>query len=229
MQEKTLLKIDWATHEAAKYACENWHYSKCLPPSKSVKIGAWENNRFIGVVVFGVGATNSLLKPYNLEQNEGCELVRLALTKHETPVSRIMSIAIRFLKKANPGLRLIVSFADPEEGHIGSIYQATNWLYCGRTEDCKYPVVNGVVTHPRQMSRLVKRDGLKRNSVNYVLKRGKYRYLMPLDKKMSEQIKKISEPYPKRASGVEADTSTFQVEEGGASPTDALQLNNESI
>jgi hypothetical protein len=34
MPVKPELKIDWASHEAAKYACENWHYSKCLPAGK---------------------------------------------------------------------------------------------------------------------------------------------------------------------------------------------------
>ena len=43
------LKIDWATHKAAKYACENWHYSKCLPSGKTVKLGVWEDNNFIGI------------------------------------------------------------------------------------------------------------------------------------------------------------------------------------
>lgn len=49
------LKIDWATYAAAKYACENWHYSKSIPKSKLVKIGAWEDGSFIGVVIFLMG------------------------------------------------------------------------------------------------------------------------------------------------------------------------------
>ena len=55
MQEKPKLKVDWATHEAAKHSCVNWHYSKCLPAGKLVKIGAWENSKFIGVVIFSRG------------------------------------------------------------------------------------------------------------------------------------------------------------------------------
>jgi hypothetical protein len=34
---KAILKLDWCSHEAAKYACENWHYSKCVPNQKTVK------------------------------------------------------------------------------------------------------------------------------------------------------------------------------------------------
>lgn len=32
------LKVDWATHEAAKFSCENFHYSRSLPAGKSVKV-----------------------------------------------------------------------------------------------------------------------------------------------------------------------------------------------
>ena len=30
MSSKPVLRIDWATHEAARYACEKWHYSRCV-------------------------------------------------------------------------------------------------------------------------------------------------------------------------------------------------------
>ena len=80
---KTNLKISWATFESTKYACLNWHYSKCVPVGKLVKIGAWEDNKFIGVVLFGRGANQHLGKPYNLEQTECVELVRIALNRHK--------------------------------------------------------------------------------------------------------------------------------------------------
>ena len=125
------LKIDWATHEAAKYAVENWHYSKSIPKSKLVKIGVWENQKFIGVVIFSSGATPNLGSPYGLTQRECVELSRVALNKHFTPVSRILSIALKFLVNVNPKLRLVVSFADRDQSHHGGIYQATNWIYDG--------------------------------------------------------------------------------------------------
>jgi len=108
MQENLKLKIDWASHEAASYACLNWHYSKRMPRFKLVKIGAWENDKFIGVVLFGWGATQDLVKPYGLKMTQGCELTRIALKEHKSPVSKIMALAIKFLKKSNPGIRLIV-------------------------------------------------------------------------------------------------------------------------
>jgi hypothetical protein len=146
------LKIAWATHESSKYACENWHYSKTLPLPPIVKIGVWENKKFIGVVLFSRGASPDLLKPYGLLQIDGCELTRVALNKHETPVSRIISIAIKFLKKHCPNLKLIVSFADTSKGHHGGIYQAGNWVYCGQSSPSTEYWKEGKRWHPRQLS-----------------------------------------------------------------------------
>ena len=50
------LHLDWCSYEAAKYAVEHWHYSHSLPIGKLVKIGVWEDDQFIGAVVFGYGA-----------------------------------------------------------------------------------------------------------------------------------------------------------------------------
>jgi len=201
---KADLKIDWATHAAAKYACENWHYSKCVPKSKLSKVGAWEDGKFIGVVIYGSGATPNLGKPYGLEQDQCIELVRIALTKHATPVSRIAAIANKWMHNANSGLRLIVSFADTTQGHHGGIYQAGNWIYSGQGNAAKFYMIHGRLTHPRTLGSagLVQNlDGARRRDPNasVVTVAGKHRYLMPLDAEMRERILPLSKPYPKRA------------------------------
>lgn len=47
MNSKTDLKLDFCSYQAAKFACENFHYSKSTPAGKIIKIGVWENERFI--------------------------------------------------------------------------------------------------------------------------------------------------------------------------------------
>ena len=201
---KADLRIDWATHAAAKYACENWHYSGCLPAGKLVKVGAWESGKFIGVVLFGRGATPNLGRPYNLGQDECVELVRIALTKHHSPVSRIASLAMKFLSKSNPKLRLIVSFADQSQGHHGGIYQAGNWVYNGQGDPAKFYMIRGKLTHRRSIGA----KGLVQNihgarhidpNATVVDVPGKHRYLMPLDADMRARILPLAKPYPKRA------------------------------
>ena len=225
---KPVLKIDWATHEAAKYACENWHYSRCMPAGKLVKVGAWENGKFIGVVIFGRGATPNLGKPYGLAQLQCVELTRIALTKHITPVSRIMAIALRLLAANSPGLRLVVSFADRDQMHHGGIYQATNWVYSGTGDAATFYLINGKKTHPRSIGaagHVQNLQGARKMDRNAkaIKCQGKHRYLMPLDAEMKKQILPLARPYPKRADSMGGHASGFQPEEGGSTPTSALQ------
>lgn len=226
MQTKTNLKIDWATHQSAKYACEHWHYSKCMPAGKLVKIGVWENEKFIGIVIFGLGATPNLSKTYNLKMTECCELTRVALTIHKTPVTKIISIALNFLKKFCPNIRLIVSFADTAQGHHGGIYQGGNWIFSG-TVKLDHWIINNKKIHPRSVVMKYGSQSLatvKKIDPNAEKIWGfKHRYLMPLDDEIRQQIEPFRKPYPKRAQSKDSVASGFQSEEGGATPTCALQ------
>jgi hypothetical protein len=218
---KTDLRIDWATHEAAKYACEHWHYSKCLPVGKLVKVGAWENDKFIGVVLFGRGANHNMVKGYGLGQDQGCELVRIALKTHISPVSKIAAMAIKFLKKQSPELRLIVSYADPEQGHHGGIYQAGNWIYRGLSMPALKVWYNGKWSHKKTV------DDAGINQTNLPKKRvlGKHTYLMPLDAEMRNRVLPLSKPYPKRT---KEQASENPSDLGGATPTCTLQILSEA-
>jgi hypothetical protein len=214
----SILKIDWATHEAAKFAVENWHYSECMPAGKLIKIGAWENGRYIGCVLFGRGANNNLGSPYSLAQIEICELVRIALTKHNTPVTRIVSFALRFLKKQSPGIRLIVSYADPMQGHHGGVYQGGNWIYVGKSQAQAEVIVNGRIMHKRTANALFGTiKGLQKSPILW-----KHKYLFPLDEEMRNRLTSLRKPYPKRAGSIVADAPAIHAGEGGAEPTPAL-------
>lgn len=225
---KVDLRVDWCDYQAAKFAVEHWHYSKRMPKSKIVHVGAWENGEFVGVVLFSVGANNNIGKPYGLKQTEVCELVRVALRRHACPVSQIVAMAIKRLRIQSPGLRLIISFADPEHNHAGGIYQATNWIYAGMTIPADEWIVNGKRWHgralrhekPAHMTTAEAAKALDPNSER-IMGSSKHRYLYPLDRAMRRQIAALAQPYPKReASGqsVEGDTSGDQPEEAGSIP-----------
>jgi hypothetical protein len=230
MPSTTKLKIDWATYEAAKYACKNWHYSRSIPVSPLVKIGAWEDDKFIGVILFSRGSNMTLLKPYGLLQTEGCELTRVSFINHKTPLSRILSISINFLIKKNSKLRLIVSFADQNVGHSGIIYQAGNWIYTGESNvKNEYIDKNGRNWHSRQVSESgfnkqfgKYRKAVRRSECKVLHLLGKHRYLMPLDREMKRIIEPLRKPYPKCAESKDNVASSDQGEESGVNPTSAL-------
>lgn len=215
------LKIDWATHEAAKFACANWHYTKKIPVNKLCKIGVWENGNFIGVVIFGVGASATLHRQFNLSRFEVCELVRVALKEHKSTVSKIISIAMKFLLKANPKLKICVSFADPSQGHHGGIYQAGNWLYTGMSSPTLEYFYNNDWRHATDIYKRLKREEIKK--LEKRTKQGKYRYVFFFQKELKEKFKHLKKPYPKRVGSRECAVSTNLVGEGGANPTPTLQ------
>ncbi len=199
---KADLRIDWATHAAAKYACENWHYSGCLPSSlqKRVAVGAWENGKFVGVVVFGHGANPKIGSPYGLTINECVELTRIALKpNHASPVSRIVRLALKFIKESQPGLRLIVSYADQAQGHHGGVYQAGNWLYVGSMKGVPSLLYKGKVWHAKALRTSFPNLKQSDPSVVKVPAGDKHKYLMPLDEGMRTRILPLAKPYPKRA------------------------------
>lgn len=224
------LRLDWCSHQAAMYACKNWHYGHALPTPPLVKVGVWEHERYIGCVVFSRGATQNIGKPYGLQQTEVAELTRVALTNHDAPTSRIVAIAIKLLHRAAPGLRLLVSYADPSEGHYGGIYQAMNWIYVGRmSATTEYIDMRGRRWHARMISP----TGYKKVYGKYrrvltpdqctpVRKDGKYKYLYPLDSAIRRHVERLRQPYPKRAASIGSDVPGVQPGEGGANPTAAL-------
>ena len=230
---KADLRIDWATHEAAKYACENWHYSGTVPSplTKPFKVGVWEDRKFIGVVVYTVGVSAALNAGYGIGRQEVCELQRVALTSHKSAVSRIVAISLKFLKRANPKLKLVVSFADQYQGHHGGIYQAGNWIYSGETySGVAYFDKDGRQVHPRNVGRSEGYDksGVKKyakSDLRMERRPAKHRYLMPLDAEMRERILPLSKPYPKRAKQAMTDDQSAQ-RRGGTDPHAPKETSN---
>lgn len=224
------LRIDWATHAAAKYACENWHYSGCLPSSlqKRVAVGAWESGKYIGCVVFGHGANPMIGNPYGLSIHEAVELTRIALGGHKSPVSRIVRLALAYLKKSQPGIRLVVSYADQMQGHHGGVYQAGNWIYVGSMKGVPSLSYKGKVWHAKALRTSF--PNLKHSSpeVKKIPAGDKHKYLMPLDPDMRAKILPLAKPYPKRAGSADSGTPGSQPGGGGATPTPALSSGGET-
>jgi len=226
------LHLDFCSHEAAKHAVHRWHYSRRMPKSKLVRIGVWEDEKFSGAIIYGLGANRHLARPFGLATTECCELVRVALAPgREHPTSQCVAVSLKLLKRQSPGLRLVVSFADLGQGHLGTLYQAGGWLYLGTSEQ-SYFRIHGRVVHPRTV---YDRYGPGGQSIGWlrgnvdpraerVEQASKLRYVMPLDRAMRRQLAPQALPYPKSAAEVtRSDTPGAQPGEGGATPTRPLQ------
>ena len=192
-----------------------------------MKVGCWESGQFIGVVIFSRGNTPFIGAPFGLPQSEVVELTRVALGEHDSPTSRIVAVTLRLLRKQSPGLRLVVSYADPAHGHVGTLYQAGGWCYLGETRRESLLRVHGRLLHPRTVGSRYGHRGvlwLRRHvdrNVDRIILPPKHKYVFPLDAAMREQVRPLLQPYPKRERSADSGTAV-PTAGGGAHPTRSL-------
>jgi hypothetical protein len=200
------MRLERASTKAIKYALMNFHYAKAIPSVQSAFSVFNDKNEWCGVICYSIGANKSIGTFANLPLGAVCELVRVALNGKQESTSKALSISLRLVKKNNPLLRLIVSYADIDQEHTGVIYQATNWYYLGETAQGQSAfIVNGRKTHNKTIHSkgLVQslesvRKHLDPNATKFYSK-GKRKYIYPLDKSLIPLCKSLSKPYPKHA------------------------------
>lgn len=192
--------------------CKDWflrkHYAKRIPNCTycfglySEDADSLFGNLVIhGVISFGISANNNLN-----EIVQGCdtlELNRLIVDEglEKNSLSFFVSTALSLLPKP----MLVVSYADPGNGHHGYIYQATNWIYTGVGSAHNEFIKDGKKYHQKTMF-----DRYGTSSVQNAIERGytpilsvgKHRYLMLLCKKRDRNkflaaIPWAKQPYPK--------------------------------
>lgn len=191
------MKIVKATTKAIRYACLNFHYAKSVPTVQYAYNIYNDKDEWCGVIVFGGGANNNLAKSFGKNAGEVLELERVALNGKQEQTSKAVALALRQLHKDNPLVEMIVSYSDHRQKHIGTIYQATNFLYMGVTvtSDTQY-FYNGKWTHERTINARKDRDILKKT----LPKRensNKFKYIYIYSKKLKKEYQKLAKPYPK--------------------------------
>lgn len=191
------MKLTKATTKAIKYACTNFHYSKSVPTVQYAYNVYNDNNEWCGVILFGGGANNNLAKSFNLKNGEVLELERVALNGKQEQTSKAVALAIRLLHKENPIVKMLVSYADHRQKHVGTIYKATNWLYLGvvYTSDTQY-FYKGKWTHERTINSKKNKDILKQ-TLEKRKNANKFKYIYIYDKSLLEKYKSLAKEYPK--------------------------------
>lgn len=108
------------------------HYAHRVP-SISYAFGLFDDGVLIGVCTYGQPASPFLcVGVCGPDMSERViELNRVCCSEGKNQASKIVGRSLGLIK----GPKIIVSYADCKEGHIGIIYQATNWVYTGRTKE----------------------------------------------------------------------------------------------
>lgn len=201
------MKARTATREEMRYATRRWHYTGKTPSSAFGYSYFTDGGGFMGVVLFSCGANRNIGKEYGLFMGEALELVRVALNGEQGHgrTSEVIADALHRLKRDRKNARLVVSYADADQNHLGTIYQATNWIYVGtRNEGALANIyVDGERVHHRLategklLTEFLEEKKAQGHEVRVDRTRGKRKYLMPLDRKMRKRVVKLAQPYPK--------------------------------
>lgn len=199
------MRLSIATREAVNFACHNFHYSGSMPIVKYAFNVFNDSGEWCGVIVYGSGANNHIASPYDLWQGEVLELVRVAINGKQETTSQCVAASLKELHRIDPIVKMVVSYADIDQNHVGTIYQATNWIYEGvvnRNTRSAF-IIHGVKTHPKTchsrgwvQSLPWLREYIDPDADVFIT-RGKHKYLYPFDKKIRRRLLPLSKPYPK--------------------------------
>jgi len=104
------------------------HYAKRMCPI-SYAFGLYDDEKLIGVVTYGIPSSSALRMgicgPEYIENV--MELNRLCCNNQSNMASMLVGRSLQMLPKP----LIVVSYADTEQGHVGYVYQATNFIYTG--------------------------------------------------------------------------------------------------
>lgn len=175
------------------------HYSHSSPLNIRYAYGIYEESTLLGIVSFGDPAqefTRQSVSGVFFGANV-IELNRMVVVDDapKNTTSLLVGRALQMLKKE--GDWLVVSYADSTVGHVGYIYQATNWIYTGKIGIRKYFVDKyGDTIHPKTLNEKYGTSSekkLAKKGLKTCQKKGKYRYFFILvkSKKMKKKLRKI--------------------------------------
>lgn len=218
--DKRKIKMRRISCKLAKRIIEKYHYLHSCPKC-SLALGFFYEGWLSTVIVFGQPSSRLLAQSIWEGGNDKntWELLRLYSFdwSGKNTESRCISLAIKYIKKYHPEVKVLIAFADPSVGHVGTIYKASNWIFVGAERGRGHPAIyiDGKRRHPRELfdrhgtssvSELMKIYGNRMKAPELVRK---YKYVYPLDKTVKLKcVGSVTEAQP-----------SAQKEGGGSSPT----------
>lgn len=181
------------------------HYMHRVPPI-SMAFGLFDGEVMIGIVTYGVSGSTTLRRGVCGDEHADnvYELTRL-WTEDDAPKNAASFLISGSLKMVDK--EIIVTFAEISVGHVGTIYQASNFFYCGLSSKFKDPKVKGLehqhhTTYAHGMNMQQIRDKYGAENVYYVDRPRKHRYVFfnAKKKRRRDLIKCLRYkvlPYPK--------------------------------
>ena len=207
--DKSRCEARLINYETAARMVETYHYAHRVPQI-TIAIGLFVDEILSGCITVGqppgINVQSSICGKEYAEY--ALELNRLYVHDYCGKNTESWLIGRLFEAIAND-YKILVSFADSKQNHLGVIYQATNWLYTGLSDPggAKEVKINGKLYHSKNIYNtfgtrdleLLENNG---NQVEVIGKSLKHRYVYFLGsksqkRKLRKALKWPVLPYPK--------------------------------
>lgn len=190
--------------EAMKIIIEKHYLHRKAPCSFAFGLFEKATNRIVGCITYGTPSSATLRKGIcgEDEKDNVIELTRLWIEDSvpRNAESFLIGNTIPLVNK-----EIIVSFAEIQQGHVGYVYQATNWIYTGLSAKRTNWTIEGVNKHCQTIADKYTSQELKEiygDKFTLVERPRKHRYVYfnCNKKRKKELLKKLKYPilpYPK--------------------------------
>jgi hypothetical protein len=189
------------------------HYLHRKAPC-SFAFGLFKGDTIVGVIIYGTPSSATLRSGIAGVANKDnvIELTRLWVDDSvpKNGESFLIGNTLSLINK-----EIVVSYAEIQQGHIGVVYQATNWLYTGLSAKRTDWVIEGIDKHSQTLadkytSKEIREIYGDKFSLKPRPRKHRYVYLncnKYRKKQLMKELKYAIMPYPKRiiTSAVEAE------------------------
>ncbi len=211
------------TLRTATSIIEEYEWLGTMPNAAMKAYGIFWQGSCGGVVVYGAVSPPSVAEsvigsPWT---DKVIQLGRGACVHWAHPHAASKLIAYSLREIAKHGWRIVIAFSDPDAGEIGTVYQASNWIYCGLTAKRPDYFIDG--------KRIVGPVGVIQDHYEIRPRVRKGRYIYVLGSKSEQRIIKRelnwkSQPYPKRAAEVSLATQRVSNPQSEVQSLDAAPI-----
>jgi hypothetical protein len=210
-------KYEWLGTMSGSY-----FYGLFLPPPTLESFRELENY-LAGVTCVGgqeCTGSSSPHEPFNIAPDQVLVLSRGAMKPWSPRFanSRLIAQTIKLVHAAVPHAKLLLAYADNEANEVGQLYQATNFIFTGRSKTVRqqYLSPDGRVYDRRIVSTRAKKnerlwsdeqDTMFAAGWRFTADNPKYRYCFVLDRHDTDLVHRVqamSQPYPKRQAALKA-------------------------
>lgn len=174
---------------------EKWHYSKSINGLRTQYcFKLCSGDKIIGAALFGALGMANNWKKFSASESDVLELHRLCCIDDtmKNAESYFIGRCIRWLKQ-NTDVKVIVSYADENHNHSGTIYKATNFEYDGTTSRSKMIQFGERLYHDKAIRTKYKgelkpfalrlKNALEIGDAHYVQTKFKHRYIFRIVRK----------------------------------------------